>query len=69
MWPYAQGLVRGEAIEPLHPSAPKAVEEWPQLGAILAVLDSLRGGDPRVRHVAEDLLGKMLREQTKEDSR
>lgn len=66
IWPYARGRVRGQAIEPLHPSAPEAVEEWPQLGEILAVLDSLRAGDPRVRNVAEDLLAKMLRERTKD---
>ena len=68
VWPYARGQVRGQAIEPLHPAAPEAVEGWPQLGEILAVLDSLRAGDPRVRKVAEDLLSKMLRERTK-DSR
>lgn len=68
VWPYAHGRVRGQAIEPLHPAAPEAVEDWPQLGEILAILDSLRAGDPRVREVAEDLLSKMLREPTR-DSR
>ena len=68
VWPYAHGRVRGQAIEPLHPAAPEAAEEWLRLGEILAVLDSLRAGDPRVCKVAEDLLAKMLRERTK-DSR
>lgn len=63
VWPHAQGRVRGQAIEPLHLAAPEAVEDWPRLGAILAILDSLRAGDPRVRKVAEDLLSKMLRER------
>lgn len=63
VWPYARGRVRGQAIEPLHPAAPEAVDDWPQLGEILALLDSLRAGDPRVRKVAEDLLSKMLRER------
>ncbi|HET8815536.1 MAG TPA: hypothetical protein VFM51_11355 [Solirubrobacterales bacterium] len=66
VWPYARGQVRGQAIEPLHPSAPEAVEGWSELGEILALLDSLRVGDPRVRQVAEDLLARLLRERAGE---
>lgn len=69
VWPYAQGRVRGQVIEPLHPAAPDAVEGWPELGEILALLDSLRAGDPRVRHVAEDLLMRLLRERVGEMNR
>jgi hypothetical protein len=61
VWPYFRGHLRGQAIEPLHASAPEAVENWPQLGEILAILDSLRAGDLRVRRIAEDLLSGMLR--------
>lgn len=60
VWPYASGRVRGQAIEPLHPAAPEAIEGWPELGEILALLDSLRAGDPRVRRVAEELLISLL---------
>lgn len=63
VWPYARGRVRGQAIEPLHPAAPGAVEGWPEFGEILALLDSLRAGDPRVRRVAEDLLVPVLHER------
>lgn len=69
VWPYARGRLRGQAIEPLHSAAPEAVEDWPQLGEILALLDSLRAGDPRVRRVAEDLLSRMFREQVEGGSR
>jgi hypothetical protein len=69
VWPYAHGRVRGQAIEPLHSAAPKAVEDWPELGEILAFLDSLRAGDPRVRKVAENLLSKRLRERSKDTGR
>lgn len=69
VWPYAKGRVRGQAIEPLHPAAPEAVEGWPELGEILALLDSLRAGDPRVRRVAEDLLVPLLRERAGERKR
>ncbi|HEY5333394.1 MAG TPA: hypothetical protein VIJ21_07580 [Solirubrobacterales bacterium] len=68
VWPYAKGRVRGQAIEPLHPAAPEAVEDWPELSGILALLDSLRAGDARVRQVAEDLLVHMLHERAKEMS-
>lgn len=63
VWPFARGEVRGQAIEPLHSAAPEAVEDWPRLGEILAVLDSLRAGDPRVRKVAGGLLAKTLSER------
>lgn len=63
MWPYASGRVRGQAIEPLHPAAPEAVEDWPELGEILSLLDSLRADDPRLRQVAEGLLMRLLRER------
>jgi hypothetical protein len=69
VWPYARGQVRGQAIEPLHPSAPEAVKGWPELGEILALLDSLRAGDARVRQVAEDLLVRLLRERAGERKR
>jgi hypothetical protein len=68
-WPHARGQVRGQAIEPLHPAAPEAVEGWPELGELLALLDSLRAGDPRVRQVAEDLLARRLRERAGERER
>lgn len=64
VWPYALGRVRGQAIEPLHSAAPEAVEGWPELGEVLALLDSLRAGDARVRQVAGDLLSRLLRDQS-----
>lgn len=69
VWPYARGRVRGQAIEPLHPAAPEAVEGWPELGELLALLDSLRTGDSRVRRVAGDLLMSQLRERAGERNR
>lgn len=62
VWPFASGRVRGQAVEPLHSAAPEAVEGWPELGKVLALLDSLRAGDARVRQVAGHLLSKMLRD-------
>ncbi len=64
VWPYALGRVRGQAIEPLHSAAPEAAEDWPEFGEVLALLDSLRVGDARVRKVAGALLSKTLRERS-----
>lgn len=61
VWPYAQGEVRGQAIEPLHRAAPEASAGWPELSATLCLLDSLRAGDARVRDVAGELFSKGLR--------
>lgn len=69
VWPYAQGRVRGQAIEPLHPSAPEAAEGWPELGEVLALLDSLGAGDARIRQVAGDLLSRMLHDRAAAVSR
>jgi DNA-binding transcriptional MocR family regulator len=63
VWPYARGGVRGQAIEPLHPAAPEAARDWAELQEMLAILDSLRAGDARVRQVAADLLVPMLHER------
>jgi hypothetical protein len=69
VWPYAHGRVRGQTIEPLHSAAPEAAEDWPKLGEVLALLDSLRAGDARVRQVAGDLLSRMLRDRSAVASR
>jgi hypothetical protein len=63
VWPYASGKVRGQAIEPLHRAAPEAAGDWRELGEILALLDSLRAGELRIRKVAGELLAARLRER------
>lgn len=64
VWPYARGRIRGQAIEPLHAAAPDAAADWPELGELLALLDSLRAGDVRVRQVAGELLSSKLRDRS-----
>jgi hypothetical protein len=63
VWPAAEGRVRGQALTPLHKAAVKAAEETPQLGELLALVDSLRAGDVRVRSVAAKMLTQLLRAQ------
>jgi hypothetical protein len=62
VWPNAQGRVRGQALEPLHPSAMSSSEGFPKLGELLAIIDCLRIGDVRVRSVAADAVARTLRE-------
>ena len=67
VWPAAEGRVRGQALAPLHKSAVSAVEEFPRLGELLAIVDSLRAGDPRVRSVAARMLVEFLSGQALPD--
>lgn len=62
VWPSASGRVRGQALQPLHKAAVEAAENSAALAALLAVVDSLRAGDVRVRGVAAGVLHDMLRE-------
>lgn len=61
VWPSALGRVRGQALPPLHDAAVSAVDRIPRLGELLAIVDSLRAGDIRVRSVAAEMLAKTLR--------
>lgn len=60
VWPDAQGSVRGQALEPLHPAAVDASQHTPAMAEILSIIDSLRAGDVRVRKVAAEELHKTL---------
>jgi hypothetical protein len=60
VWPTADGPVRGQALEPLHRAAPHVAPALPALAQLLAVLDSLRTGDARVRTAAGELLPSLL---------
>ncbi len=60
VWPDASSRTRGQALKPLHPSAPAASRENPRLAELLAIIDSVRAGDVRVRGVATDELRRAL---------
>jgi hypothetical protein len=47
VWPYPQGTVRGQAIEPLYPSVPKAAEQDSFLYHLLTLSDMFRVGRAR----------------------
>ena len=60
VWPSAAGRVRGQAFEPLHPAAVAAAVASPPLARLLAVIDTLRTREPRLRAVAESGLRPIL---------
>jgi DNA-binding transcriptional MocR family regulator len=61
VWPDAEGDVRGVTLEPLHKAAPKAAQRDPALYELLALIDALRDGRVRERHLAEKELSTRLR--------
>lgn len=59
VWPDPDGSVRGQALLPLYPGAPRAALEDPKLYELLALFDALRSGQARER----DLAGRLLKER------
>ena len=56
VWPYADGEVRGQAIEPLHPNVPVACLRDADFYILIALCDSLRVGKAREKNIAVDEL-------------
>ena len=60
VWPYGEGTVRGESIEPLHPKVPEACLKDPLLYEFMALCDALRVGRAREKKLAIEILKKKL---------
>lgn len=60
VWSDPHGRQRGIAFAPLHDAVPKIARRDPALGERRALVDALRIGEARVRHVAADLLAERL---------
>lgn len=56
VWPDKDGTVRGETLYPLYPTVPQAARRNPVLHELLALFDAVRGGRPRERDLALQLL-------------
>ena len=63
VWPDAVGEKRGVALDPLHPSIPKALRENPDplFYDMLVLIDAIRSGRPRERNLAAKLLKERLK--------
>lgn len=60
VWPYSKGNVRGQAIEPLYPTLPEAVQEDPLFYELLAIADTFRVGRVREISIAVEELKKRM---------
>lgn len=63
VWPDPMGTTRGSALAPLHHMAIEAAQRDPRLRERLVLVDAIRGGDKRSRHLAADLLTKALADE------
>ena len=52
VWSYAEGDMRGQSIEPLYPSVPKACLRDPKLYEVLTLVEALRIGRVREQKLA-----------------
>lgn len=52
VWPSGKGKVKGQAVLPLYPTVPKAVEKDQNLYELLALVDALRVGKAREKEIA-----------------
>lgn len=60
VWPYGEGTVRGEAIEPLHPKVPEACLKDFEFYEYMALCDALRVGRAREKNQAIEILRQKL---------
>ena len=61
VWPFSEGKVRGQAINPLFKTAPKAALEDPKLYELLALTEALRVGKAREFKLASEELSKRFK--------
>lgn len=60
VWPDAEGTTKGQALEPLYQSVPKAAKSDPKLYELLTLVDAIRLGRARERKLAEEEIRKRL---------
>lgn len=60
VWPSADGIIRGQAVEPLYPTVVQAINNDPILYEMLALVDTIRVGKTREINLAVEELRKRL---------
>jgi len=60
VWPDPEGDARGEELKPLYRSVPKAARKDPKLYELLVLVDAIRAGGARERHLAGEELRTRL---------
>jgi len=63
VWPYAEGSIKGLAVEPLYRSVPESLTQYPDedFYDLLALIDAIRIGRARERQMAAQLLQEKLK--------
>ena len=61
VWSWPQGNVRGQSVQPLHPSVPAACLKDKELYELLSLTDALRIGKKREQEIAFKELEKKLK--------
>lgn len=62
VWPYGEGDKRGLALDPLYPSVPKSLAEFPDetFYELLVLVDAIRSGRAREKNIATTLLKEII---------
>ena len=63
VWPDAHRKTKGQALQPLYKTVPKAVRRDPLLYGLLALTDAIRIGSARERNLAIDQLNKLFEQK------
>jgi len=61
VWPYAKGINRGQAIEPLYKTIPEVAQKDKSFYELLAITDTLRVGRAREIKIAIEELEKRMK--------
>jgi predicted transcriptional regulator len=60
VWPFAEGTVRGQSIQPLYSTVPQACMKDEKFYEVMALTDALRIGKVREQNMAMDELKKIM---------
>jgi hypothetical protein len=63
VWPDPEGNLRGQSIQPLYDTVPRAARIDPKLYELLALVDAVRVGKARERNFAEGELARRLEQK------
>lgn len=60
VWPFGNGNIRGQAIEPLHPKTPEACLRDKKYYELMALTDAIRIGKAREQNIAFELIKERI---------
>jgi len=60
VWPFSEGNIRGQAIEPLHPNLPSACLKDSKFYELVALTDAIRVGKVREQKMAIEMIKERI---------